>query len=506
MDDIEKSAGPGASHHDLAGSFRAAWEGATEEDPRKKHLLWEMWLHDLMLTDPGDYRDQWGPLAPIMVMASQVYPPPVKEFPHEAEEYFIARLGTAKTPTARARLHDFLRLRRREVDHANRAIEAYVAAASSLADDDEHQNVACEYLERADTLARELRQHRPELVDALFQALDRLVARDRLGLACRLVRHHPSRLASMEGRGREVLQQLTDAANRFASRGGQDRSMERSLLDACSSLAGALGEDAMRDELRERIPRSFEAEAKERESDGGLVQLALLQDALKLYSNLGMAADVERAKSRIDTATERAASEMKTVNATASIPTEQIRDDVDRMLDAGAKHGESAHLLGLACNGSLWPNWETVSKEARDLREQYPMRSLVRSSLIGPEGVIVPAPEAEDKRRLFDEIRHFSNRLRYQLVYVSLLVEELRHRNAWSLGLLVQALANGSLFSEKEIKAIRPGLQLFEEGRYWEATHVLSPSWSELYANSLASWELKYRGMTLQPAKSGGLH
>src|SRR5688572_8929167 len=109
---IDREVGKSATHLDIGELFKADLSKDPSEDPNNDPLVWEDWLFNLMLTPLGEYRDQWGPLGPVMVFPPNVYPPPVDYFPDEAVEMFATQLDETTVPAARARLADFLWLRR----------------------------------------------------------------------------------------------------------------------------------------------------------------------------------------------------------------------------------------------------------------------------------------------------------------------------------------------------------------------------------------------------------
>ncbi|HVS07246.1 MAG TPA: hypothetical protein VHK65_13935 [Candidatus Dormibacteraeota bacterium] len=78
---------------------------------------------------------------------------------------------------------------------------------------------------------------------------------------------------------------------------------------------------------------SYEAEALERVAEGGLIELALLSDASSLYARAGAGADVQRLKSALAAASQRAEEGLHVVESTSSIPQSAIENAADEMIN-----------------------------------------------------------------------------------------------------------------------------------------------------------------------------
>jgi hypothetical protein len=129
---IDRQVAQSATHLDIGELFKADLSKDPAENPMSDPLAWEDWLFNLMLTHPGEYRDRWGPLAPVMVFPPNVYPPPVDAFPDDAVDMFARQLDETTVAAARARLADFLWMRRREIQYADLAIAEYGRAATAV--------------------------------------------------------------------------------------------------------------------------------------------------------------------------------------------------------------------------------------------------------------------------------------------------------------------------------------------------------------------------------------
>lgn len=154
--DVEQQGHPSATTRDLAKLFKETGAALDEGDPRRDAASYEQLLFDLFLAPEGEFRDQWGPLAPMMTFSDGCYPPPIAHFPDEAVTHYKLREARAQLPTARARLQDFLWLRDGDHKMARRAITSYIDAFREPADGNIHLMERLDGLKRALELARTL--------------------------------------------------------------------------------------------------------------------------------------------------------------------------------------------------------------------------------------------------------------------------------------------------------------------------------------------------------------
>src|SRR4026208_2582286 len=105
-----------------------------------------------------------------------------------------------------------------------------------------------------------------------------------------------------------------------------------------------------------------------------MIESIFLQDALRAYSDLGMAEDVERLKPAVQRATQKATEELTEVRAEVSIPLQQIGKGVDDLLELSRPKGEWHPLDAIAGTKSLWPSWEAVVARQEELDRESPLQ------------------------------------------------------------------------------------------------------------------------------------
>lgn len=489
--EIEKGVDLPVTPLTVAGAFKKYLDQAETLDAKVRELLiCDQWVFHLMIAEHlPDYRAQWGPLAPMMVFPPNVYPPPVDGFPEPCVAYFRRRLKGTVLTVSRARLADFLWLRTEEISYADEAIQAYLQVIPDLYKEEDvvMQGEAVDCLSRATHLVLSLQRPKEALADLAFAFADEMIDRDLFGRARQVVETTSKVLAQDSDRARKLLNRLDKSAERLALKGGEERHMERSLLEVAAQLASALGEAEQARELRIRIARSYELEADERATEGGLIMTFLLQNALRLYQQLGCSEDVQRAKKRLHDASVQAVSEMKEFSVETSIDLEEWGAEIDKWLEQAREIAPWAHLLVMGVNPSVWPAWAEVQEHARKFAEEFPIQHFARRTRMSPDGRPLPDPEDEDKRRELRELDRFNQDLLFTLGHLAMKIQLLRAREAWDVDLIMQAFTQGSLFDEEVLTAVRPGIVLYEEGRYWEALHVLVPQTERVIRKLAAS-------------------
>jgi uncharacterized protein DUF4209 len=467
---IEAGAPPTAACDDLAKIFRHAAGQVDENDPRWQFIVWELALYDYRLSDIAN--DPRG-LVPMFQDADSCYPAPISQFPEAGVDYFKARLGEMRHPSARARLGDFLWLRMKDYRYADIAIDDYIKAADAVFQGRFGPGHATKYLTRAAQLARLLKRNRPDIAAAIRSLAERLLEAS-VGHLARLIDRCTAELCANPAFARDLAQRMVQHADTAAAT--FERFTERVWLETARTLREVLGDRDLARELRIRSARSLESEADERAQSGALLQSALLQDALRVYADLGLRRDVERVALLVHEASTRAMTELKPHAVTFEAPTDALRREVEALLEARKHAGPWSHLIAFALTRRvLWPDWSDVAARTAEVKAAFPLQFLFPTTFLGPDGRPLQRPTGPDKEREFDEIHRYVQAVQLSLALYGIQATMFREARAWDAELLMQALSAGALFSDDAIEAIRPGILAFEEGRCWEALHVLVP-------------------------------
>ena len=422
---------------------------------------------DLMFTR-GESSTRWGPLGPMMEFDRGVYPPPLGTFPDGLRPYFEQRAAGTSRPDLRARYQDLIWLRWKDFASARAAHAAYLEAASD-ADLDEATSAmtACDYLIRAVELSLTLGIEEAATIERLDREIRRGLTREGAGYSCRLADAGAQLLAREPARTRSLVDALVTPA--AAAPTGR-RHRERSMLESAEILARAMGDAEQGRSLRLRQAQSFEAEAQERAGEGGMIELALLEDAAKLYGDAGAGDDLQRLKPNLSAASKRAVEGLHVIESEVSIPRAAIEDAAKQLVERLGVNEQL--LLGAADALGFWPAPEQVEAALDMAAAEHPLLFLVGHTALSADGRYQPDPASDEDRRAVQLTRQFSQDTAARVAVTGSVIEILRTEGHWSSEAMTAAVR---LVDEPLAAACEEGLEALEAGRGWRAIHCLVP-------------------------------
>jgi len=394
---VEQSLEPDADNMHLYRAFLAAAEGLPAEHESRKFLLAESTFHLYRIERRGVEKNA----------RSLGFPggsAPVESIPEDVVEYLRQRLSQSTHQTTRTRLADLLWQRTNEFAFAQVAIREYVQAAPRALSGRHGTSVACAYIGRASELALSLRQDTSAIGAAIRPLAERFLA-EGSGYLAKLVEVAGGVIAKDADLADSFLKEAGDLAVRVGSGEKPNRLLERRLLAVCADLASLRGEATRARVFRERHARSFEDEAMERAADGGLVQSAILQDAIKAYADLGMGDAVDRLKPLLHDATQRAAEQTYRISTSFEIPHHQLEKEVDACIACGRESSAYAHLHLFAGRDSLWPAWSEITTRVEERARIAPLQALARLVTITDDGRPFERPGDPAAAMGFEEVR-----------------------------------------------------------------------------------------------------
>lgn len=465
---VERATPPGRLHI-LADALKTRGQGMEEDEKTLGQLLMSDGLACDFMLARGEYRLRWGWLAPMMEIGGAVYPPPVPTFPDSLEPYFRERASTTERSDARARYRDLLWTRWHSLDDAKETYRSYVQAAdgADLTNPEALSNGA-EYLERAADISRTLSFEVDSTLNVLFREIRRGL-HDNDSYAYWLGLGTGDLLAERRAEEtRRLVEEFVAVAAKFAN--ARDRHSERSMLEVAEKLARGVGDGEQAKELRRTQAASYESEARERQSEGKLIELALLDDASRIYAEANAGSDVQRLKPTLAAAGKRAAESLHAVEVTVPVPREKIDQWAERLIEEA--HSDPVFLLQLGDRLGLWISAQEAGESLVQAQADHPFQYLARRMHLAADGRVQPEPEDDDARRRAQEVGHHAQRSTFGLVAALALLPRLRERDLWNAHRLVTAVEDvDSVLGQ----ACRDGVEAFEQERHWLALHALIP-------------------------------
>lgn len=416
----------------------------------------------------GEARERHGSaLTPWIEMGGQISPPPVAAFPDSARDHVTERARSSRRQDVRGRLLDFRWERWRDVTGARGAIDSYldVTISVDLADTSEVHS-AMEYLIRAAELSAMVKHKRDEVRDRIATEIRRSVGGPHLGYPCWLLERTADLLAQDPAVAEDLIDRSIAAASGAAER--QDRHSEQSYLESAQALASAGKNQGQATALRRSVAASLEAEATERSGEGGLIEAFGLNKALEAYTNLGDSASIQRIKTRLPKANERALDEMQTISAEVVISNEEIEQAVSSLAAATSK--DPAAIRAVARQQGFWPAWSAVEEERRN--HGSVIASLASTTILEHDARSVPLPDSGPDREAAQTIRQYAQRTMIGAGLAGLALHSLRARGQWTTEIVTAAIGD----ADPDLgRACAPGIRAFEAGEHWTGLHVLVP-------------------------------
>jgi hypothetical protein len=325
---------------------------------------------------------------------------------------------------------------------------------------------ACDHLIRAVELSLDLEIEQAATIERLDQEIRRGLASKALGYVCRLV-HGGARLLARQP---DVARALIGALSESAAAPAPTRHHERSLLESAEALARAVEDADLVRALRLRRAHSLEAEAQDRTAEGPLIELGLLEEAARLYGDVGAGKDVQRLRSSLAAVSERAADSLTVVASTISIPSEAIEQAARNLVDRFDTN--EALLLGAADALGLWPKLEDVRAALDKAIADHPLLFLASHTSLRTDGRYQPEPRTAARRQAAQLTRQFSWDTAIRLGVTRAVVEVLRSQGHWSANAMTSAVR---AVSPSLAEACQDGFELLETGRGWAALNCLVP-------------------------------
>lgn len=248
----------------------------------------------------------------------------------------------------------------------------------------------------------------------------------------------------------------------------------RSHLEACVQLTKVTQGQEKPIELRKRIADSYIEEAGT--SSSNLVKLSCCQNALKLYSELGLSQQIETTKKLIAEFSEKAVHEFKEISVPVKIPTQKI---VEEYVGNNLIGRQPQRILDiLPHDASLIPEKKEVIKTIEGIKREHPL------SFIFP---IMLFDRDSRKKKITDENEIFEHKVNQQYVLESqirggILTEILKA--AFEVFAtesdLIEFLRRSKNITANSMQILESGVAHHFRHEYIASIHVLMPQVEEI--------------------------
>jgi hypothetical protein len=413
---------------------------------------------------------RWGGVAlgPMMEFADRgVFPPYVSAFPETVLPYLDARAAATTRSDARARYHDFLWLRRKSFNNARAAHAAYIAAGTGAVPADATQvMLAADYLARAAALSASLNLEREATAQAILAEMTRVLVSDATGFGWRLARSAARLLAAAPAEASAFIAAAVMEAEACAT---DDHHRERSLYETAETLAAELLDQLTVQTVRRAIAASWESESNEPDR-AGMLELVLLDEAIRAYHRLGDGPAVQRLKNRFADVAARVAVDLPAHGFEFSISNDDFDRDVQKL--RAWLSAKRLPFLGLPRFFRVLRPWDEVRADFEDAKSKAPLQWLASRIHVEPDGRIMTPPEDDAEREQAYVLDHFTLNQQLGAAYSLMLIGAVRDAGEWSADALLAEIAD---VDHTMAAACESGIRAFEVGDFWTACHVLAP-------------------------------
>lgn len=434
-------------------------------------LAWENWVLAVRL-EMNAGRNRFLPVFEAGEDQER-YPPAIEAMPIKSVDYFRQRVEETRYASLRTRYLEFLWERTGEFGYARRALEAYREAIGEGIREDAQAADLKRLAQWGFGMAVSLGEQEAAMRDVATGLIHHM-ADDPGGHFLQTVEASVPLLVEDD----ELVDDTLELLNRHIEKGLRTELLERGAMEAAVELASRAGRVEAASRFRAMIPESLEAQADWMDEEGAGGHAPLLQQALFWYRNLGDAEAVERVKEKLHRAGRATREDLERIPIEVSLDREEMEVRVEACLRETSEKPDWYHLQVFALQSTIWPEWEVVRQRREEWGEMSPFSpfaDLMPLSLLEPDGRPVMIPEDPEEQEHYRDIFTYRWMLQWNLPQAELEVELLRERGAWTVDLVLSALASSPLFDEGDLDALRPGVRAYEEGRIWEAAHVLFP-------------------------------
>ncbi len=245
-----------------------------------------------------------------------------------------------------------------------------------------------------------------------------------------------------------------------------------------------LGDDAIAWKYRVRVAEINENEAKAREggegiTNGSLVSLKFIQDALHGYQNLVSIAPNEKEKSRMSGKVEemkreirrlirQSENEMKAISVSVEFPKEKVEQLIKPLLEAN-----SIDVLPLLSSCPyLTPNIDELRKQAKQMSKEAPLTSILGKTQIRDGRIIDQRPPFSNED---DLSMHLGFWFQHHAQLLDIIFYRLKETGQITRDSLLAHLQTWEFVDERDLPFLEKGINHYFADDHASALHLLVP-------------------------------
>jgi len=286
----------------------------------------------------------------------------------------------------------------------------------------------------------------------------------------------------------QLWQQIRDISFQFITTLEQQNPLNDLLLQMMVEVvilsSTRLGDEKTAWEYHLRIPEIHENIAKAREegkgiTNGSLIALNFIEDALHEYQKLYSIAPNDEEKARISSKVEElkikvrnlirtAEEELHPISTSFKIPQDKLEIFIKPLLEA-----TQDQVLVLLCNyPDLTPNIPKLQDRARQMTKEAPLFSLLRKIHLRDGRIVDKTPPFSDEDALTTQLNFW---FQIHIKLLDFVFYRLRQVDKLSFGSIMTYLKSWEFLDERDLPFLEKALSHYFSEDYVSALHILVP-------------------------------
>ena len=482
------------------------WKSSHPQKPYPPRVIWELTALDAMADNRHDRKPDEPYFKPVLEMVNRDTNPPTLEiYPDvngtlsddNAVTYYQARCDETKNPIRKARYADLLwealrvKRDRKAYSYALQAGNAYLDQVPLYFEQERGLIHLTNNFQRAAEISVVLNTR--DLALKVIQTISDLLSRL---LECEAYHYLSELFETLEyiekkfpdSVSSQNWQQVREICyNAIAKLEGQkplNDLLVQAMVQGIIISSVHLGDDAIAWKYRVRVAEINENEAKAREggegiTNGSLVSVKFIQDALHGYQNLVSIAPNEKEKSRMSGKVEemkreirrlirQSENEMKAISVSVEIPKEKIERFIKPLLEAN-----SIDVLPmLSSYPDLTPNIDELREQAKHMSEEAPLTSILGKTQIRDGRIIDQTPPFSNEDALSTQLGFW---FQSHAQLLDIIFYRLKETGQITRDSLLTHLQTWEFVDERDLPFLEKGINHYFADDHVSALHLLVP-------------------------------
>jgi len=458
----------------FSNAARIIHEAGKEEDARK--LFWDSLLFNMSLIGYNRKTKSRERFAPLVGFSNGEVFPDKRKFIKEQLEYYRTRAESVRNPILKARYYDILW--ELEGDHvsARKAIDEYLACVPIYLGNGWESEIA-DSLTRSLALSSTLNDMEKigTVRTEILRTIETLASQRKYRYLLEII----NACVDYNTHFREedfylFIKYLQEAVDYYRKEVKDGFNLERAFLQTLMDVYKLVSKEDESQRCRKEIAESYENESEwkfHNYPQGASISAAIIQEAIKSYSEIGDAKKVEVLKRLLKERTEISVEkEMVTISVPIEIPGQAIQALVQRYTSLSLNDS----LTKIIGDDLFIPNIDSIRRNVSTQKDVAPLSFIVpRVSIRNDNPVLVTTTDEE----ILEEHVLGQVAMSYML-YGGLLnevIDALMKEKGLDAESLINFLSGFNLYDEDRLQLIKVGLKRYFEGDYVSSIHVLVP-------------------------------